>query len=72
MSENDYHTSRGAHSLSQYNDSGVWVVFCKKCSAEGDQLTKPCPGKYVETKKPPHGNVDRQSINDLDKPKEQD
>jgi len=60
--ENDYHTSRGAHRLSQYNDSGVWVLFCTKCSAEGDGLTKPCPGKYVE-----------KSVNkNIDKSKEQD
>jgi len=48
-----------AHKLSQYNDAGVWIVFCTRCSAEGDALTVPCPGKYVEQKKPPHKSVER-------------
>ncbi len=65
-------TAPRAHNLSQYNDCGVWIVFCTKCSAEGEKLQKPCPGGYVEKKKPSHENVDRQSINDLDKPKELD
>jgi hypothetical protein len=36
------------HRLSQYRDGEVWVVFCKVCSGEGDQLKVPCPGKYVD------------------------
>lgn len=49
------------HRLSQYFDNNVWIEFCKVCSAEGDKLTKPCPGEYVENKKPPHSNVDKRS-----------
>ncbi len=60
-----------AHNLSQYQDSGVWIVFCKKCSGEGEALTKPCPGKYID-KSVDKKNSLQQPINDLDKPKEQD
>lgn len=36
-----------SHKLSAYLDDRVWVTFCKLCSAEGNFLAEPCPGKFV-------------------------
>jgi len=36
------------HEMAAYRDSGVWVAYCKKCSAEAEpDLAKECPGTYV-------------------------
>lgn len=35
------------HKTTSYPDGFKQVVYCRVCSAEGDDLLKPCPGKYV-------------------------
>lgn len=35
------------HILSTYDDDRKKVVFCALCSAEGDFLAVPCPGKFI-------------------------
>ena len=39
----DHHT----HKLDAYHDDRVLVPFCRVCSAEGDFLAEPCPGKFI-------------------------
>lgn len=56
------------HRPSQYQDGLVWVAFCKVCGAEGMDLSVPCPGQYVEKKKPAAPSVDKR----VDKTKELD
>lgn len=37
-----------SHEMDVYRDSGVWVAYCKTCSAEtDDKLDQECPGEYV-------------------------
>lgn len=46
------------HRMSQYADGNVWVEFCTVCSAEGKQLSSPCPGEYVEINNPSNFLID--------------
>lgn len=41
-------TDHPTHRLDAYRDNFKWVVFCRVCSREGDELIKPCPGKYEQ------------------------
>lgn len=36
-----------AHKLATYEDNRLSIVYCELCSAEGQDLFCPCPGKYV-------------------------
>jgi len=39
------------HILSSYKDGFATISFCKRCSAEGEKLIEPCPGKVLDEKK---------------------
>ena len=37
-----------SHKLDSYKDTDRrWIVFCKVCSREEENLSSPCPGKFV-------------------------
>lgn len=35
------------HKLDSYKDGFKWVTFCRVCSREEENLSTPCPGKFV-------------------------
>lgn len=37
------------HDIAYYSDGRVSVAYCKKCSAEGENLLENCPQKIEKT-----------------------
>lgn len=37
-----------SHKLDSYKDDGrKWIIFCRVCGQEEENLSEPCPGEYV-------------------------
>lgn len=46
------------HDIGYYDDNHVQVVYCRKCSAEGQKLLEDCPQKVLSLADPDKINED--------------
>lgn len=44
-------SEHSTHRIDSYKDGHSWVVFCSVCSREEENLSAPCPGKFVPLSK---------------------